>query len=113
MKWVVLGAAIFAEVSASLALKAAVENPWWYAWVVVGYSISIFLLDRGLRLGLPLGVAYGIWAATGVALTALLAAGIFGEPLTALMGLGIVLIMGGVLLVEFGSHPPKKTQEIA
>jgi small multidrug resistance pump len=113
MKWVVLGAAICVEVSASLALKAAVENPWWYVWVVVGYSISIFLLDRGLRLGLPLGVAYGIWAATGVALTALLAAGIFGEPLTALMGLGIVLIMGGVLLVEFGSHPPKKKQETA
>jgi hypothetical protein len=29
------------------------------------------------------------------------------------MGLGIVLIMGGVLLVEFGSHPPKKKQETA
>ena len=113
VKWIVLAAAILAEVSGSLALKAAVDQPWWYAWVVLGYSVSIFLLDRGLRLGLPLGVAYGIWAATGVALTAVFAAGIFGEPLTALMGLGIVLIMGGVLLVEFGSHPPKKKQEVA
>ncbi len=112
MKWVVLTAAIIAEVSGSLALKAAVENPWWYIWVAIGYSIAIVLLDRGLRLGLPLGVAYGIWAATGVALTALLAAAIFGEPLTGLMGLGIVFIMGGVLLVELGSHPQKNEQEV-
>lgn len=111
MKWVILGAAILFEVSGSLALKAAVEQPWWYAWVVIGYSVDIFLLDRCLRLGLPLGVAYGIWAAAGVALTALLAAGIFGEPLTALMGLGIVFIVGGVLLVELGSHPPKIRQK--
>ncbi|MCF8531350.1 MAG: QacE family quaternary ammonium compound efflux SMR transporter [Candidatus Nanopelagicales bacterium] len=113
MKWVILGSAILAEVSGSLALKAAVDQPLWYAWVAVGYLVSIFLLDRGLRLGLPLGVAYGIWAATGVALTAVLANFIFGEALTGLMGLGIVLIMGGVLLVEFGSHPPEAKQEVA
>jgi small multidrug resistance pump len=54
---------------------------------------------------MPVGVAYGIWAACGVALTALLAAVVFGDPLTWTMGLGVVLVIGGVLLVELGSHP--------
>ena len=54
---------------------------------------------------MTVGKAYGIWGATGVALTAVLSAAIFGEPLTPLMGLGVLLVIAGVLLVEFGSHP--------
>jgi small multidrug resistance pump len=53
---------------------------------------------------MAIGVAYGIWAATGVVLTALLAIPLFGERLTWVMGLGIAVIVGGVLLVEFGSR---------
>ncbi|MBB1020169.1 QacE family quaternary ammonium compound efflux SMR transporter, partial [Dietzia sp. E1] len=54
--------------------------------------------------GLPLGVAYGIWGATGVALTAGLSALIFAEPLTPLMVAGIAVIIAGVLCVELGSQ---------
>ena len=38
--------------------------------------------------GLALGVAYGIWAATGVALTATLSRMLFKEPLTKVMAAG-------------------------
>lgn len=48
-------------------------------------------------------MAYGIWAATGVALTAVLARLIFDEPLSLTMVFGILLIGAGVLLVEVGS----------
>ncbi|GAB3653081.1 hypothetical protein GCM10027591_09810 [Zhihengliuella somnathii] len=41
--------------------------------------------------------------ATGVALTALLGRIIFGEPLSPMMLLGIVMICGGVLLIEQGA----------
>jgi small multidrug resistance pump len=61
-------------------------------------------LARVLRAGLALGVAYGIWAALGVILTVLLAAAIFGEPLTPMMLMGVSLVIGGVLCVELGSH---------
>ena len=111
MKWVLLGAAIIAEVSGSLSLKAAGEQPLWYGWVVIGYGSAFFFLDRVLRGGMALGVAYGIWAAAGVALTAVFAALIFGEAFTALIALGIAFIMGGVLLVELGSHAPKPQQQ--
>lgn len=52
---------------------------------------------------MALGVAYGIWAAAGVALTAILSRILFKEPLTWVMGLGIILIAGGVLLIELGA----------
>ena len=107
LRWLTLAAAIVAEVSGSLALKAAGEQSLWDIWVVIGYGAAFFFLDRVLRNGMALGVAYGIWAAAGVALTAVFAALIFGEAFTGLMGIGIVLIMGGVLLVEMGSHAPK------
>ncbi|WP_371029912.1 multidrug efflux SMR transporter [Pseudoclavibacter sp. JSM 162008] len=103
-KWLLLAAAISCEVTASLSLKGALDAPALYAIVVVGYAASFVLLALVLRAGLPLGVAYGIWGALGVALTALLSALLFAEPLTALMGLGMVLIIGGVLLVELGSQ---------
>jgi small multidrug resistance pump len=57
-----------------------------------------------LRDGMPVGVAYGIWAASGTALTAALAAVLFDDPFTTPVIVGIGLIIIGVLLVEFGSH---------
>jgi hypothetical protein len=56
-----------------------------------------------LNEGLGLGVAYGIWAAAGVALTAVASKILFKEPLIPVMMGGIALIIGGVLLVELGA----------
>lgn len=104
MKWLLLAGAIAMEVTASLFLKAALETPALFTFVTAGYIAAFALLGAVLRKGMSLGVAYGIWAATGVALTALLSALIFDEPLTLLMLVGIALVIGGVLCVELGSH---------
>lgn len=102
--WLLLAGAIAMEVTASLSLKAALDAPAWYVLVVIGYVSSFVLLGLVLRAGMPLGVAYGVWGATGVAATALLAAVLFGEPLTPVMIGGLVLIAAGVLCVELGSQ---------
>ncbi|RWZ68278.1 QacE family quaternary ammonium compound efflux SMR transporter [Labedella populi] len=102
--WLLLAAAIAVEVTASLSLKAALDAPAFYVVVVVGYVASFALLGLVLRAGIPLGVAYGIWGALGVAATALLAAVLFGEPLTPVMLAGLALIIVGVLCVELGSQ---------
>ena len=44
-----------------------------------------------LSLGMPVGIAYGVWSACGVALVAVIAKFLFGEPLTPMMVLGIAL----------------------
>ena len=99
-KWFFLAGAIVLEVTGSLSLKAAIDAPG-----------SFTLLAGALRQGMPLGVGYGIWGASGVALTALLSAVIFGEPLTALMTVGIAVIIGGVLCVELGQQAATKKQK--
>lgn len=103
-KWFLLAAAIVCEVTASLSLKGALDQPLLYVVVAAGFTAAFVLLAAVLRRGMGIGVAYGIWSATGVVLTTALSAVIHDETVTGLMGAGIVLIIGGVLLVELGSH---------
>ncbi|WP_026530972.1 DMT family transporter [Haematomicrobium sanguinis] len=103
-KWLFLSIAIISEVSATLCLRGAMDQPWLYAGVILGYGIAFVALALVLRQGMSIGVAYGIWAASGVALTAIIAAIVFGDPFTWVIALGIAVIIAGVLLVEFGSQ---------
>ncbi|GAA1004059.1 cation transporter [Acrocarpospora pleiomorpha] len=75
----------------------------WFIVVVAGYLAAFVFLTLALDGGLALGIAYGIWAASGVALTALASRILFHEPLTRVMGFGIGLIVTGVLLIELGA----------
>lgn len=109
--WFLLGAAIMAEVTASLSLKGALELPALYIVVAGGYLGAFVFLAAVLRTGMALGVAYGIWGASGVALTAIGSLLIFSEPLTLLMGLGIGVIIVGVLCVELGAQAAHKKAE--
>jgi small multidrug resistance pump len=104
MEWLYLSGAILIEIAATLSLRVAARGRrTWYVGVVVGYVISFALLSLALDEGLGIGVAYGIWTAVGVALTAVLSKALFGEPLTPVMGLGIALIAGGVVLLQLGA----------
>lgn len=103
--WILLIGAITVEVAGTLALRASQDRSAWLALVVTGYAGSFVLLTLVLRAGMPVGVAYGIWGAAGTALTAMLAAVLFGDPFTWPIVAGIALIIGGVLLVELGSRP--------
>ncbi|CDO05390.1 QacE family quaternary ammonium compound efflux SMR transporter [Mycolicibacterium cosmeticum] len=108
-KWLLLGGAIAVEVAATLSLRASQEHAAWLVVVVAGYTGAFALMAAVLRTGMPVGVAYGIWGAVGTAVTATVAAVLFGEPFTWPVVLGIGLIIAGVLLVEFGSHAGSST----
>ena len=113
-KWILLGLAIASEVTATLSLRGSIDNGYLYILVAVGYILAFYILAQVIKLGTPVGVAYGIWAAAGVSLTAVLATFIFTEPFTLFMGIGIAVIIGGVLLVELGSgqsHEPTSNAE--
>lgn len=104
MTWVYLIGAVVTEVGATLSLRAAATGARrWYAAVLVGYVVSFVLLSLALHEGMGIGVAYGIWTAVGVALTAVLSRLLFAEPLTRTMSAGIALIIVGVVLLEVGA----------
>jgi small multidrug resistance pump len=100
--WLFLALAIALEVTATLALRAAVDHGGWVALAAAGYSGAFVALAVLLRRGAPISVIYGIWSASGVALTAVLASLVFQEPLTLTIGAGIAIVIVGVVLVETG-----------
>ena len=113
--WPPLLIAIVLEVGATLSLRAAegFTHPLWLIPVAVGYTGSLWLLSIVLDRGMPVGVAYGIWSAIGVVLTAILGAALFGELLGMVQVIGIGAIVVGVLLVELGSHAREKPAVVA
>jgi small multidrug resistance pump len=100
--WWTLGGAILVEVFATLSLRASdgFRKKAWILPVTAGYLASFYLLWLTLSLGMPVGIAYGVWTACGVALVAVIARYLFGEPLTWVMVAGIALIVAGVLTIE-------------
>jgi small multidrug resistance pump len=70
--------------------------------VLVGYVLAFVMLSFALERGLPIGIAYGIWVASGVALVALIGAMFLGEGLTAVQIVGLVLVVAGVVALEVG-----------
>ena len=110
--WPPLLLAIALEVSATLSLRAAegFTHPLWLILVVLGYTGSLWLLSVVLDRGMAVGVAYGIWSAIGVVLTAALGTVLFGELLGPVQIVGVGVIVVGVLLVELGSHTRDTTE---
>lgn len=103
MQYLFLVGAILSEVVATLSLRAAVQGrTGLYVLVVIGYVAAFSLLLGALRGGMPLGIAYGVWIASGVAIIAIASRFLFGEPLTRRMVAGIGLIVIGVLVLETG-----------
>ncbi|HVW44066.1 MAG TPA: multidrug efflux SMR transporter [Amycolatopsis sp.] len=100
-----LAVAICAEVSGTVSLKVSegFSKLVPSIIVVVGYGIAFVALALVLKLGMPVGVAYALWAAAGVALVAIIGVVFFDEKLTVTMIGGLALIIGGVVLLELGS----------
>lgn len=106
MSGLLLAAAILSEVAATLSLRASegLRKKVWIAPIAIFYAGAFGLLAVTLTQGMPVSIAYGIWAASGVALTAIGARVFFKERLTWQMTAGIVLIAIGVLIIELGTQ---------
>ncbi len=104
MTWVLLACAILAEVTATISLRLSdgFSKITPSVVVVVGYVTAFTLLALVLKRGMAIGVAYGIWAAAGVALVALIGAAFLGDSLTPLQYGGLVLVAAGVVALEAG-----------
>ncbi|MFJ4173650.1 DMT family transporter [Microbacterium sp. NPDC089696] len=104
MTWVLLVLAIASEVTATLSLRASegLRRRRCIPVIVVGYVLAFSLLGAVLAMGMPVGVAYGVWAAAGVAITAVLGRVIFKDHFSVVMAIGVALIAVGVVLIELG-----------
>lgn len=105
MGYLFLAIAIIAEVIGTVALKYATEgNNRLVAYILVaaGYIAAFVMLSQSLTRGVPLGIAYAIWAGIGVVLVVVISWLMFKESLTWIQVAGMVLVIGGVTLLELG-----------
>lgn len=108
MGYVFLAVAIASEVIGTTFLKLTSGDRavWWaYPIVAVGYILSFFMLSQTLSKGVPLGIAYAVWAGVGVVLVALISWLVFHETLSWQQLVGMALVVGGVVLLEAGAKP--------
>ncbi|MCX5282564.1 multidrug efflux SMR transporter [Streptomyces sp. NBC_00198] len=103
MGYVLLAGAIAAEVGATTAMKytEGFSRLWPSLLTVLGYVIAFALLAQTLK-SISVGTAYAIWAGVGTAAIAAIGALFLGEGLTVAKAGGIVLIIGGVVLLNLG-----------
>lgn len=104
MLYLILGFAIAAELFATLCLRASegLTRLLPTLGAAGGYVLAFWLLSLALVRGMPVGVAYAVWSAVGVACVALLGWWLFDERLTPVQGGGLLLIIFGVVALELG-----------
>lgn len=102
--WFYLAIAIIAEVVGTSFLKSAegFTRLGPSLVVVAGYLFAFYFLSLTLKT-MPIGIAYAVWAGTGVGLIAMIGWLVFGQTLDAAAILGIGLIVAGVLVLNIFS----------
>ncbi|MBF0218889.1 MAG: multidrug efflux SMR transporter [Gammaproteobacteria bacterium] len=104
MTYLFLAIAIIVEVTATSALKASEEFTRLIPSiiVIVGYSMSFYLLTLVLRV-MPIGITYAIWSGVGIVLVAV--AGFFlykqTPDIPAIIGMSLIII--GVAVIHLFS----------
>ncbi|WP_458243060.1 DMT family transporter [Streptomyces sp. MAI_2237] len=103
MGYLLLGAAIAAEVGATTAMKFSEGFSRLVPSLVtvVGYVVSFALLAQTLKT-VSVGTAYAIWSGIGTAAIAVIGLLFFGEGMTAAKVAGMALIIAGVVVLNLG-----------
>jgi small multidrug resistance pump len=101
MQWLYLGAAIIAEIIATSALKASEGFTRLIPSLIVfaGYATAFYFLSLTLRT-MPLGIAYAVWSAVGIALVSVIGWLLYRQSLDAPAIIGIGFIVVGVVIIN-------------
>ena len=105
MSYLYLAIAIVCEVIGTSALKATegFTRIGPSIVVVIAYGVAFHALSLTLKT-VPVGVAYAIWSGVGVALITLIGWLVFKQRLDLPAVLGILLIVAGVVVIQFFSQ---------
>ena len=102
--YAILVVAILAEIIAANALKSS--NQFTRVWPTVlslsCYCVSLFLLTLVLKK-MSLGITYAIWSGMGIVFVAIIGVLYHKETLDLPAVIGMVLIIGGVLVINMFS----------
>ena len=97
MKWIILVVAGLLEVVWAVGLKytEGFTRTWPSLVTVAAMLASVVLLGIAMK-ELPVGVAYGIWVGIGAVGAAMLGVVLFGESVSAVKVVSLLLIVAGI-----------------
>ena len=100
-----LGYAILIEVIGSICIKDSngLSKPLPTVIAIGAFVIALYLLSI-ITKTLPLGIVYAVWSGVGIVLTTLVAMFVFGQKPDLPSMIGMVLIIGGVLVINVFSN---------
>lgn len=103
MGFVYLGLAIAAEILATSFLKSTdgFTRLGPTLLVLLGYGLAFAALSQAVR-EVPVGVAYAMWAGLGTVAIVMIGAVFLDEPLSVLKVLGVLMVVGGVVVLNLG-----------
>lgn len=105
--WFLLATAVACEVTATIFLRVShgFSRLWPSVVVFAGYGASFYLLSLILKTGIPTGIVYAVWSAFGIALVTLIGMAAFGDHISLVTAIGLVVVIVGVILVQLGNTP--------
>jgi small multidrug resistance pump len=104
MSWLLLVASIVLEVLGTMSMKLSegFTRPLYAALVAVFYALSIGGLALVLKR-IDVSVAYAVWSGLGTAFIAMVGVSVFGEALTVVKVVALLLIVVGVVMLNVAS----------
>ncbi len=103
--WLAIGICFEVFATTQLKLTCGLTRLMPTLWTIAGYILSFTTVSFALK-DIELGIAYAIWAGLGTAIVALIGIFYFGESISTLKILSIILIIIGVagLNISCGGH---------
>ncbi|SFS70885.1 small multidrug resistance pump [Streptomyces harbinensis] len=103
MAYLMLAGAILFEIAGTTLMKFSdgFTKLWPTLGTLAGYAVAFTLLAQVLK-SMDVGVAYAVWAGAGTALIAAVGMVFLGESITAAKVAGVLLVIGGVVLLNLG-----------
>ncbi len=100
----ILATAIVCEVfgTTMLKLSSGFSKPLFSLLFVIGFGTAFYCLSVSLKY-IPLSYAYAVWSGAGTVLTAIIGIIVWHEPFGWLSAAGIILITGGIALLNTSS----------
>ena len=102
--WLLLGLAVCLEIAGVLGLRFSAGFTLLLPTVLalLAFTLAFYLVSHVMKT-LPVSVAYPVWAGGGTAGVAFLGGLVLGEAISAMKIAGVLLVIGGVILVNMTS----------